>query len=371
MNINYEKQVNDLNQPSIASVYGIDSQEEKNTAILNLLDTEYINKYNVNIDNLITQLGQYTNEIEVKVNRINKLKSDNNQVNAYSVYAEIVNTDNQEKTYELFIVKLDNVNSTFSVYPLDGEYESLDEITITNTTKYIERNNNNTYVNIDYNDSQIATKYFQEFKELMLENAEEAYNLLDEEYRSKRFGNVENFIQYVDDNRENIESSQIVQYQSKQYDDYKQYVSQNLDNTNWIIRETSPRNYKVILDTYTIDLPEFIEQYNNADDSEKVLMNIQRVFEAVNNKDYNYVYDKLDETFKQTNFPTLDSFEQYMENNYFDRNEVSYDKYQKSGNLYICEIQAKDANNENSNVVAKTFIMQLGEGTDFVMSFSV
>ena len=63
--------------------------------------------------------------------------------------------------------------------------------------------------------------------------------------------------------------------------------------------------YSVVLDTYTIDLPEFIEKYNSANEKTKVGLNIQKVFDAINNEDYEYVYNKLDNTFKQTNFKTV------------------------------------------------------------------
>ena len=372
LHMNYEEQVNELNQPSIAAVYGITSQTEKNNAIINILDGEYVNISGINSENVMSFLGQYTNEVEVKVLEMNRLDSNNTRVNAYSVNAEITNMENQERSNELFIVKLDNVNSTFSIYPLNNaEYNSIDQINVSNTTESIEKNSNNTYIYMEYNDSQIATMYFQDFKDLMIGNPEEAYEKLDEEYRNARFGTVENFIQYVDENKNEIESSQIIQYQSEQYNDYKQYVCQKLDNTYWIIRETSPRNYTVILDIYTIDLPEFIEEYNNADDARKVQLNISKVFEAINNGDYNYVYNKLDETFKQNNFPTLEEFEQYMENTFYDNNSVGYTNYQTSGNLHIYELSITDADNTESTSVTKNFIMQLLDGTNFVMSFNV
>ena len=51
--------------------------------------------------------------------------------------------------------------------------------------------------------------------------------------------------------------------------------------------------------------------------------------------------------------------------------DVTYGKYQTSGNLNVYEVNIKEKNNENSNTITKNFIMQLGEGTDFVMSFNV
>ena len=59
-------------------------------------------------------------------------------------------------------------------------------------------------------------------------------------------------------------------------------------------------DYSVILDTYTVDLKDFTDKYNSADVSTKVGMNVEKVIEAINDKDYRYVYNKLDETFRNT-----------------------------------------------------------------------
>mgnify|MGYP000081844256 CR=1 FL=1 len=50
---------------------------------------------------------------------------------------------------------------------------------------------------------------------------------------------------------------------------------------------------------------EFIEKYNSANEKTKVGLNIQKVFDAINNEDYEYVYNKLDNTFKQTNLKIM------------------------------------------------------------------
>ena len=46
LNLNYEEQRDEIGQPTIAAVYGIETLEEKSTAILDLLDEDYINQNN-------------------------------------------------------------------------------------------------------------------------------------------------------------------------------------------------------------------------------------------------------------------------------------------------------------------------------------
>ena len=164
---------------------------------------------------------------------------------------------------------------------------------------------------------------------------------------------------------------ELEQYQVNSYDDYTQYVCIDQNGKYYIFNETAIMNFELILDTYTVDIPQFTEQYNNSTDSEKVLLNIQKVFSAINDGDYNYVYNKLDSTFRQNNFPTLESFENYIIENFYENNSIGYSNYQTSGDLHIYVISITNADDGTSITLEKNFIMQLFDGTDFVMSFNV
>lgn len=144
-----------------------------------------------------------------------------------------------------------------------------------------------------------------------------------------------------------------------------------IKNGNYYIFDvTAVYRYTLILDTYTIDLPEFIEKYYGTEPTEKVALNIQKIFEAINNKDYNYVYGKLADGFKKNYFPTLDSFEKYAKEKFYDRNEVEYLFYEKESEeyySYTIKISDKDTGKSKNLKI----IMQLQSGTNFVMSFNV
>lgn len=130
-------------------------------------------------------------------------------------------------------------------------------------------------------------------------------------------------------------------------------------------------DYTILLDTYTIDLPEFTEKYRNSTDEQKVLLNIQKFFEAINHQDYSYAYSKLDETFKNNNFKTIAEFETYMKKNFFSKSKLAAGKVEKQGNTYLYDINMSDATGKDANTKKKSFVMQLKEGTDFVMSFQI
>ena len=227
-------------------------------------------------------------------------------------------------------------------------------------------------INVDTATS--ASLYLEDIKTDMLYNTEAAYEKLNNEYKQAKFPTLESFQEYVEENRDRINSITISSYQRFAREDEQdgyQLVVIDTNNNYYIFNVTAVMQYDVLLDVYTVDVPMFIEQYNESTDAEKAALNLQKVFSAINNKDYEYVYNKLDSTFRQNNFPTLADFETYAENTFYDNNSVGYTNYQTSGNLHIFELNITDRSNATSSAITKNFIMQLLDGTDFVMSFSV
>lgn len=130
--------------------------------------------------------------------------------------------------------------------------------------------------------------------------------------------------------------------------------------------------YTLILDTYTIDIPEFTDKYNTATDQEKVILNLNKFMLALNDGDYKYAYNVLDDSFKTNNFPNYASFETYAKSNFFSNNTFDYAEFgNTAGTYYTYTVNITDASGESSNTTTKTFIMLLEDGTDFKLSFNV
>ena len=124
--------------------------------------------------------------------------------------------------------------------------------------------------------------------------------------------------------------------------------------------------YTVILDTYTVFLPAFLEKYNSGDEETKVEMNIGRFFEAIQAGDYEFAYSKLDETFRANYFLDLAQFENYAKNNFI-YDEMSYEEFFDIEGIYTSVIELEN----EENTTQKTFTVNLLEGTDFTISFEV
>ena len=140
---------------------------------------------------------------------------------------------------------------------------------------------------------------------------------------------------------------------------------------NYIFNITGAMQYTVILDTYTLDLPEFIEKYDSGNDETKLTLNVGKVIEAINNKDYEYVYNKLNETFRNNNFSDISIFEKFIENNFYEINEVVEFSYKQEGNVYVCTMGLKNKENSSDNLKSVTILIQLLDNRNFEISFSV
>lgn len=330
-----------------------------------LLSTEYINNNNITEDNVYN----YVNNIEEKLTfiplKINVLEC--KSTTRYAIYGFTCTQTNEYKEDVYFILNVDNNNNTYSIEPILNA-KSIDEIKLNSEDLVIQPNRYNTYEEKDITDEDICQLYLSNYKTMMLSNSELAYNYLDNEYKDKKFGELKNYENYIMENKNKISQSELENYKinGSEYICVDQWENYYVFNINEIL------NYNVILDTYTVDLPEFTEKYNQGNDQQKVVLNINKIFTAIDAKDYKYVYSKLAESFKNNYFNNESDLQKYLNDNLFEKNNVSYEEYAREGELYTYKVYITDNNNtEDSKQVKMNIVMQLKEGTDFVMSFSI
>lgn len=337
--------------------------------IIDILDSNYVKTNNINQNNLYSFVEKVTEKEMFTPLKINILPGKTTE--KYAVYGITQSISNKFIRELYIIVTLDVKNYTYSIEPiLNANYKDIGEIKLENQNIPIQKNNENQFEYEQIDNGYISNKYLDSFKKMLLSNPQLAYNYIDETYRNEKFGNYQVFEQWINSTNQTIKTSALQEYNVSIKNDYKQYACIDQNGKNYIFKETAPMEYKVVLDTYTIDLPEFLEKYEKETEENKVLMNIQKIFTAINDKDYQYVYNKLDDTFRSNNFATLQEFEKYVKQNFFEQNKLTAGKAEKQGNIYMYRINSTDNTGKNTNTISKTFVMQLKEGTDFVMSFS-
>lgn len=337
--------------------------------IYKLLSKKYIDTNKITVDNLYKYV-QVLNTSSLFVPLEMSIVQDA-EIKSFLVHGIVESLQLEEISNIFILVNIDIINSRFSIYPINGEYSSIEDITNIQCDDSIEDNYINEFTQSKVNYETIAKDCLNRYKRLAIGKPEVIYNYLDKEYKDKRFGNIEEFKVYIKNNIKQISSMQCTKYYVEQQEGYTQYVIQDQYEKIYNFKVSSLLDFSIILDTYTLDLPEFIEKYKSASEQEKVGMNIEKVLEAINSKDYKYVYNKLDDTFKNNNFKTLNEFEKYIENNFYNYNDIKYLKFITKGEIYIYEVELKNSEDTSSKTKKLTIIMKLLEGTDFVMSFNI
>ncbi len=352
-------------------------EEDSINSIYNMFDKRYIEECNINEQTIRTLAEQYRQEGDYSENVIYDLKIEKMYVADISTQISFVLVNfSINGIDDSMLIKLDLENSTYSMfgqeYLKDKGYDENTEV----TNMEIDKNSiiSNDYNNFDFinaDDKYIINEYFSEYQTELLSNIDTAYALLDQEYKEKKYENPQEFREYVEENYDTLQNMYLKRYLINQFDEYKEYVCLDENNHYYIFIERSLTDYSVILDTYTIDLKDFTDKYNASDIPTKVGMNVEKVISAINDKDYRYVYNKLDETYRNNNFGSLDNFRAYIEENFYENNEMEYLEFSEEGETYIYGAKIKNAQEENSDGKEITIVMQLLEGTDFVMSFSM
>ena len=350
---------------------GTNYSEDESTkeSIYNLLSTEYIESNNITVENVY----DYVKDVNENITFVplDMRISQGSNVDKFLVYGNIVYMDSQDLEKVYVIVNIDNTNNTFSIEPINNEeISNINDFKFESTLDTIEKNYSNTYLDNNMSDEDISKEKFNNFKLLILRKSEDLFNLLNEEYRNKKFGDYNGFSQYIDSNYDRLRTINLSMYQVTEEDGYKQYVLLDQDDRYYIFKETSENKEEIFLDTYTVDLPEFLDRYNGADDEYKVGYNVEKFITAINDGDYKYAYNLLDETFRRNNYPSQGDFENFVKTNFFENNEIQHNNVEKQGNQFVYGITIinKDNESERKNI---TVIMELGEETDFVMSFSI
>lgn len=343
---------------------------DENKIILNLLSTTYIEENNITKDNVEKFIKKFDDKVLFVPLETTYIKNSN--LFKYAVKGYIIDLQYNVLQNDVYlIVNLDMDNSTFSIEPV-AEADSIQNVVLDmEKLQSINGNEDNSIDNVIVTEENISNDYLNNFKKMMLSSPEIAFNLLDTDYRTNKFGSIDEFEKYIVYNKDRILAVTLRQYLVNENEDYIQYVCVDQNGKYYIFSEYSATSYNVILDTYTIDLPEFTEQYSKANSSEKAGLNVQKVIDSLNDKDYKYAYSKLDETFKQNNFKTLKDFEDYWNKNLYEQNDIEVTGYQNSGDLHIYTVTIKDKNNAASQAITKNFIVKLTDGTNFVMSFNV
>ena len=344
-------------------------------AILSLLDNEFIAENNITENNVMEKLANYKNVSSYSSKEIYTQEITHRQsIRGEYIYIKgILRKDGKEEDIYI-LLKRDLINSTYNISFIDEEkFNKLKQGEEANTDSEmnIEKNDYNEIYSKMITEYEICLTYFNDYMDTIKNNAIYGYELLDDEYKNSRFETLEEYENYINNIKDRLETIVLREYNISEKNDYTQYACKDQYGNNYIFLNSEAMHYTVILDTYTIDLPEFIEKYDNGNDETKIILNIGKIIEAINNKDYKYVYDKVNKSFKNNNFSNISAFEQFINNNFYNVNEVQNFSYRQEGSVYICTIGLKNLENETEEIKSVTMLVELQDNRNFELSFSM
>ena len=363
--------LNALNKES--SIYYFGNEYNKDAQIENvysLLSSKFISQQNITQSNLFSIIKTIDEEeifipLEMKV-----LEKEN--INQYVVYGEIQTLNNKFISKSFIIVNLDMKNKTYSIEPVIDNYNSIDDITLNNENIAINKNDYNMYKNQNITNEYVTNEYFVLLKRLMLSDPDMAYTLMKEEYKNSRFGNINEFRNYINNNRQEILKIDMKQYLVNNYENYIEYVAKDQFGNLYIFDENEDKSIDIKFDTYTLKSEVFTNKYIKSTDEEKVQMNIDKFIQMINRHDYRTSYNCIADSFKNNYFKTQEEFQNYLENNFYSYNKFEFKSCEKkAADIYVCKVQLTDYMNENSEIKEINVIMQLGDNLDFKMSFGM
>ena len=320
-------------------------EKEKETVkkrIYSFFDENSIKEMALTTNNLQEKLGNYK-DIEILIENM-YVREITETLKFYYISGQIVEKDSLEKEKFNLVLALDDNNLTFNIYTYEyANKHQFDKTEVKIDITEIENRIYNKY-NYEYiNDEEYAKELLKSYtKSVMYDNIDYLYEKLDEEYKTNKFNGISEYEKYIEENRKNIITATLQSYKYNVYEDYVQYICIDQNENYYIFNENTVMNYNLILDLYTVDLPEFIDQYNTATNEEKVVLNVQKIEEALKDKDYEYLYNKLDTTFRSSKYPTEDDLQKYIQNNISKESTIEFVELINEGEIYIYKAKIKD-----------------------------
>lgn len=334
--------------------------------IYNLLDKDYIKDNNIklnNIQNYIYNINSDTILIPIKM----KAKYGEN-INTFILETYLTGSYSEKK---YFIVRIDNKNQAFSIEFVTDKVNKIEDLKFKENENNIYKNDYNHFEYQIINEDRIAISYLENYRNLSINYPEIVYNdYLDDDYKNERFGSLENYKKFINDNLQELEQIETKKYLLENKGDNSIYVCVDQYKNTYTFTVTSVLQYKVKLDTYSIISEKFLTTYNKSNNNDKVMMNVDKFIMMLNNRDYGKAYSVLDKEFRNNTFGNEENFEQYMRVNYPLHYDIEYNSFNERGsNIFIQEITLTDTKGEYAEKIKFIIIMKLQEGTDFVMSF--
>ena len=363
----------------------VDDEYKKEQAkiILNILNKDYIEKNSIDEESIIKQYNNYKND-DFIIEKTYYTENDN-YTTTYLILGKQISSELEKVEDYGFLILLDKGNETFSIAPYEfvkdlglDELKEGDDISKKIKTNTIEKvqDESNVYEEKILEDKELINSIFLEYKKISKYDSQYAYNLLDEEYSKNRFEDRNEGEQYLEKNVYNVFGYKIEKMTKDESDpNFTRYICQD-NKGNYIVikKDDQLMKYTIILDVYTISIPEIDQKYDSLNSAKRSVMDLKKFEQMINLNDYKSAYNMLNKSFREKNFKNVENFEKYVKQNWAEYIKISYKSYEsENGELgtLSTEISDRDSQDEEPKVVEITFVIKLIDSNNFEMSFNI
>lgn len=221
---------------------------EKEEAVYSILSNDYIDEKNITSKNVLKRLEKKDGFLNFKIEEIYTIE----RLGSYSNFVKGVITYSNSKENWYGLIETDFDYKYYQITPYT-EDEYLDKV---NNVKTIEANEikNNEYNMMStskISDDDMCKKYFNDYKEKMLNDTKKAYEILEEDYKNRNFKQFSEYEKYINDNRKMIETSTLEDFTVETIelsDDYEyiyEYILKDNNGNVYIITENAIMDYAV------------------------------------------------------------------------------------------------------------------------------
>ena len=363
---------NDIISPKTTILtFNTSIEKETSNSVLYSLNrniNKYFNYIKENNETAINELGGnsiylITNNVKYVVKQA--YVTQNQYMSKYYTYGTltIANGNYTAQTQEIYmILYLTAENKGYKLQTISKE-EYLNRTALEqNDTIEIQEGTYNKFEYEYIDNVKQMENYLEDYSFQIFNNTENSYNLLNTEYKEKRFKDLQAFVQFLNEKQGQLHNIKINQYTVDEKNQNKIYKGTDQNGNYYEIIEKSYMNYEIILDNYTM------LDYSNDSDENKIKLSAEKFILMLNSADYTNAYNLLEPSFKQINFPTEQDFINYVKNNFYARNIVASKDLSEDG---ICTVTIKDSISTQANKIQKQFKVIMGEGMSFTIEFNI
>ena len=338
-----------------------------------MLDKDVIKELGITADNY-----RKFNDFDGPMFRIDKMYKqvldDNKEI--YVVKHKVGKSKTDVKDSIVWIEK-DGNNSTFSIYPNEYlkeknylDFKEGDTLPV-NFSKNISPNTENKFEEEDSHSAEDCMKgLFERYKFDLMADEEHLYNLLDEDYKNLKYPDINNLKQYISNNRTDLYLDSLSEYKVINYNTYIEYRAICKSGRNFVFHVRNMMDYNILLDNYNIVNK---DTYNAFLPAARAKYCINRVVEALNYKDYDFIYSKLNPVQKNNYYKNINDFKEFLEKNSYEANNYEIDDDYliiSDGSVYQFKVKITDATGEDFSYITFTMAVTLKDDTDFAVSIT-